>query len=424
MGSYQGIRAGRAFVELFADDSKLARGLRQAQAKLSAWGASIRMAGYKLAALGGAVTAPMMLAAKMTGQVGAELYDMSRRTGISVEALSMLSLAAERSGTDLETVERTIRIMQRTIHGMKDDVEGTTGELGHLGIVAAEIKGLPVEEQFAAIARAIANVPDATERAAAAMKVFGRSGTMILPLLEDFDRLSGGYKAAGMVKTPRQVAEAKAFTDAMTIMGQTVKGVWSSIGEAIMPVLREKGELISRVALGVKEWAKNNGELIRTIFRVAVGVVIAGAALIALGTAISFASKVFAVFHSIVSLIPKTLHLVSDALSFLLSPAGVAAGVWIGLGAAFVNSVGGMGKATEWLSDRFKGLADFATASFQSIADAMAKGRFDLAANVMWTAIKAAWIEGTVALRQVRSEERRVGKECKPECRSRWSPYH
>ena len=23
-----------------------------------------------------------------------------------------------------------------------------------------------------------------------------------------------------------------------------------------------------------------------------------------------------------------------------------------------------------------------------------------------------------------RSEERRVGKECKPECRSRWSPYH
>ena len=23
-----------------------------------------------------------------------------------------------------------------------------------------------------------------------------------------------------------------------------------------------------------------------------------------------------------------------------------------------------------------------------------------------------------------RSEERRVGKECMPQCRSRWSPYH
>ena len=24
----------------------------------------------------------------------------------------------------------------------------------------------------------------------------------------------------------------------------------------------------------------------------------------------------------------------------------------------------------------------------------------------------------------IRSEERRVGKECKSQCRSRWSPYH
>jgi len=32
------IRAGRAFVELFADDSKLVRGLKAAQAKLKAFG--------------------------------------------------------------------------------------------------------------------------------------------------------------------------------------------------------------------------------------------------------------------------------------------------------------------------------------------------------------------------------------------------
>src|SRR3546814_11897078 len=29
-----------------------------------------------------------------------------------------------------------------------------------------------------------------------------------------------------------------------------------------------------------------------------------------------------------------------------------------------------------------------------------------------------------IALRFVRSEERRVGKECVSTCRSRWSPYH
>ena len=31
---------------------------------------------------------------------------------------------------------------------------------------------------------------------------------------------------------------------------------------------------------------------------------------------------------------------------------------------------------------------------------------------------------GTLAHLTVRSEERRVGKECRIGCRSRWSPYH
>jgi len=34
--------------------------------------------------------------------------------------------------------------------------------------------------------------------------------------------------------------------------------------------------------------------------------------------------------------------------------------------------------------------------------------------------LKALWCEAV----QARSEERRVGKECMPVCRSRWSPYH
>ena len=31
---------------------------------------------------------------------------------------------------------------------------------------------------------------------------------------------------------------------------------------------------------------------------------------------------------------------------------------------------------------------------------------------------------GGIGMQEVRSEERRVGKECSEPCRSRWSPYH
>ncbi len=38
MSSSHNIRAGRAFVELFADDSKLVRGLRPAERRVKAFG--------------------------------------------------------------------------------------------------------------------------------------------------------------------------------------------------------------------------------------------------------------------------------------------------------------------------------------------------------------------------------------------------
>ena len=39
-------------------------------------------------------------------------------------------------------------------------------------------------------------------------------------------------------------------------------------------------------------------------------------------------------------------------------------------------------------------------------------------------AIDIAEQNGLEAARAIRSEERRVGKECLTQCRSRWSPYH
>lgn len=59
MPAAQGIRAGRAFVELFADDKRLVRGLRRAQAKLQAFGAAVRGMGLRVAAAGAAMLAPL-----------------------------------------------------------------------------------------------------------------------------------------------------------------------------------------------------------------------------------------------------------------------------------------------------------------------------------------------------------------------------
>src|SRR3546814_14850920 len=49
---------------------------------------------------------------------------------------------------------------------------------------------------------------------------------------------------------------------------------------------------------------------------------------------------------------------------------------------------------------------------------------FGLSVRVACVSTLLALTLGTLAAAALRSEERRVGKECVSTCRSRWSPYH
>ena len=108
-GTAKGIRAGKAFVEIFADDSRLMRGLKAARQKLSAFGAGVRAAGLKMMGAGAAIAAPMMAAAKSAADSGAASYEMSKRTGMSVPNLSALAYASEMTGASMENVEVAVK---------------------------------------------------------------------------------------------------------------------------------------------------------------------------------------------------------------------------------------------------------------------------------------------------------------------------
>ena len=134
MATAQGIRAGKAFVELFADDNQLVRGLRRAEKKVKAFGDSVRSLGLKTAGIGSAILAPMGAAAKSFADMGSRLWDMSKRTGVSVEALSALGYAAEQSGAGVEAFENGIRRMQRTIYDAGRGLSTAKEALADLGV--------------------------------------------------------------------------------------------------------------------------------------------------------------------------------------------------------------------------------------------------------------------------------------------------
>ncbi len=98
MPTAQGIRAGRAYVELFANDTKLVRGLRSAERKLKAFGMGVRQVGTKLAGLGGLLAAPLAASVKIFAGFSDKMSEVRAVTGANETEFAKLEATAKKLG--------------------------------------------------------------------------------------------------------------------------------------------------------------------------------------------------------------------------------------------------------------------------------------------------------------------------------------
>lgn len=405
MATAQGIRAGRAFVELFADDSKLVRGLRQAEQKLKAFGDSIRNLGLKAIALGSAILAPLGAAAKTFADMGSRMWDMAKRTGVSVEALSALSYAAEQSGAGVEAFENGIRRMQRTLYDAGRGLSTATDALAELGLTIQDLEGLSPEAQFRLLADRLDRIEDPSRKAALAMTIFGRSGTELLPMLEGgaaaLDAYEKHARDLGLIMSTEDAAAADVFGDALADLWKVLKMSAFAVGAALAPTLKDLSERIVRVAKTVTEWVRENQGFIVSALKVAAIVVGVGIALTVLGTIISGLGTAFGVLATIVTAVMAVLKVLAAVIVFLASPVGLVIAAVVALGAALLYVTGAGAKALAWLGDRFKVLKEDALSTFGGIADALAAGDISLAAKILWLMLKMEWTRGVNFLEKV-----------------------
>jgi len=100
----------------------------------------------------------------------------------------------------------------------------------------------------------------------------------------------------------------------------------------------------------------------------------------------------------VVTAVGAGLGMLMTAIGALLSPIGLVIAAVVALGAYLLWTSGVAGKALDWLTDRFKNLADRAGETFRGIANALATsggGDIALAARILWLALKAEWVRGT-----------------------------
>ena len=172
-------------------------------AKAKATGASIR------AALGGALAAAgaylsLRSIGGAIGQLG-QLSDLAMKAGTSVEFLTKATTAFQVAGLNV-SAESLVKAMQY--------MQKNTGKQGEGG--------------FFELTKQIAAIPDAAQRAQAAVQVFGRSGLELLPLVNNGEAAIEKFQKLQSIMPGVSDAAANAgdaANDALTIFGKGAQAI-------------------------------------------------------------------------------------------------------------------------------------------------------------------------------------------------------
>jgi hypothetical protein len=227
-----------------------------------------------------------------TGKLAASL-------GISYQQLEQLQIAADLAGASSDTLARAFTRAQVTISEAGRGSKSSQEALGRLGLSVTDLEGRTSDVQFQTLANAISQIADPTERAAAAVSVFGRSGAELLPVFAELSQnlqLSQAFLAkfnGGITDADKN--KITAVNDAFTLVGKSIEIVAGKVLSELSPVLLEAAEgfvdFISKIDVSsVANTAAGAIETLGNVFSVLVQVVepLANNLLPAIGFALGF----------------------------------------------------------------------------------------------------------------------------------------
>ncbi len=169
------------------------------------------------------------------------MNDLSQRTGVAIRDLAAYKLAAQQSGTSLESVAKGIKGL-----GAAMSENGTA--LRAAGISAKDANGAlrQTADLFAAM-------PDGIEKTQLAVKMFGKAGMELIPMLnqgskglDDSARAAAKYAAVMAAVAP----DADKFNDQVAELSIFAEAAGVSIAQHFLPGLIGLSQMLTDVASG------------------------------------------------------------------------------------------------------------------------------------------------------------------------------
>jgi hypothetical protein len=169
------------------------------------------------------------------------LDDVAQKTGIAVEALSELGFAAKIEGINVEAFGGSITKLNVNLQAAAQGSKEMQQAFAAVGISAEQIATIRPDEAFRRIAESFANIEDGAEKSALAVRLFGKSGADLIPLLNGgaagLARSAEEARRFGLVVSAETAAAAATFNDNLTRLRATAEGFGVTLSNAVLPTL-------------------------------------------------------------------------------------------------------------------------------------------------------------------------------------------
>ena len=212
-----------------ADTGPFKRGLDDMRSQTSKFASSAK--GMIAGALGvGAVIGGIK---KLVDEMS-RIQDLATRFGESAESMQRVGLAAQLAGSDIEGIAKAMTVVTKNAYEAAQK-GGAMGEaFAALGMNAGEFVNLPIEQKILELAKGFENGKGSGENLALVMKILGKSGGEMMPLLSQGLQELQTQFANTTVVSNSTVASLENFGDQWDSFKQKLSVGGAAIIEAFM----------------------------------------------------------------------------------------------------------------------------------------------------------------------------------------------
>ncbi len=199
--------------------------------------------------LSGAAAAGLALI-KISVDAAAQLDDISQTTGIAVEQLSALKYAAEFEGVAFDSLSGTLNKFSKNVIAAATGTGDAADAFKALNINLKNGDGTlkSTNDLIIDVAEQFAHMEDGATKAALAQKLFGKSGTEIIPFLnrgrDGLAELTDEAQRFGLIISTKTASAADAFNDNLHRLKQIMAGTATTLTADLLPRMVEFTDLV------------------------------------------------------------------------------------------------------------------------------------------------------------------------------------